>query len=162
MNIKIQNLNQLKKNISLALSNQISPSYIFSGKLTFTFEISEKINIFADNAKFKMIMPQAKKPRYIDFENENEEIAFFYDCQEAVITVCHEDRNLNTEHMLLDDEGFAPLSKSDVQTEISENNNAEYTFLTLSGFDLSNGYWSEDYEEVKAKNSELHFAVFGY
>lgn len=161
MNIKIQNLNQLKMIISLALSGEISPTYIFSGEIKLSFELKEKIELFDGKNTFKMVMPQAKNPRFIDFEDQNEDVVFSYDCQNASIEVFHENRDLNTKYVLLDDDGFSPLSQS-TANGTSEHDKAELTFLKIANVDLTNGYWSEDYEIEKAKNTEKHLAVFGY
>ena len=167
MHIKIQNISQLELLVSQCLNSHILPIYSFTKELTLSFDFLQEIKELK-NKSFSMVMMPSKRPRFFDFEDEDGNLSFFFDIKNEEIVVCKKDANINANYDISFENKKTNLSKKFVQfpkkmmESVIEEDYAKGVFLTLCGFDNSNGFFSEDYENYKEEFKNMHQAVFGY
>lgn len=150
MKIIIQNPVQIKLLASLVLSERIKSANVFISEIKISFDFSSVLS----ETDLTLIVPDSLDTTYVEFANSNGDIVFSYDIKEHTMTEYFD----NEKNIIIDlslNEGFTKLKNQEVES-------AELAFLLLAEEDISNGFFSEDVNRVRANNKELAFAVFGY
>lgn len=147
--ITIQNHTQLKAIAALLLKNN-----------TFFENVEIKLDLFEVLSEETLLITINKNNNsFLKFSNKEKNLNIFsYNIEkQEIVEYDHNPASKYHSYVypLSNDTSFDYVSRKEIE-------NVERTFLQLAGFDLSNGFFSENVLDTKKIKPELYLSVFGY